>query len=82
MAKEGMKSQMPSSKGWTCMYCGKEKCGCGTMYIIAGIIAIILGIWLWSSRTIETLSLVLAIAFVLGGLKKIMMGFHWGKSNR
>ena len=79
MAREGMKSSMPN-KGWTCMYCGREKCGCGTVFIIAGVILIILGIWLWKAP--ESLPWVIAIILILGGIKKIMMGFHWGKVNK
>ena len=80
MAKEGMKSSMPmksSGSDRACMYCGKAGCGCGTMMVIAGIILIILGIWLWKAP--EMLPWIVAIVLVLGGIKKVMMGFKWGK---
>ena len=80
MAKEGMKGSMPmkgSDGGRACMYCGKTGCGCGTMMVIAGIILIILGIWLWKAP--EKLPWIVSIVLILGGIKKVMMGFKWGK---
>ncbi|MBS3134743.1 hypothetical protein J4214_05945 [Candidatus Woesearchaeota archaeon] len=80
MAKPNIKSSVSmKSEGKNCMHCGKDGCGCGTWMIIAGIIMIILGIWLW--KIPDAWPLILAIAFVLGGLKKIMIGFKWGKGS-
>ena len=77
MAKKKIMKKDIKNNGDKCMMCGMSysMCKCKTWYIVAGLVAVILGITLWIGAL--SLERTIAIVLILIGVKKIVKSAMW-----